>query len=44
MLPRRFEDTKGVIIIRNSKKNSQQNDQAKEKVQKDKQLSTKHVH
>ena len=34
-----FEDTKGVIRIRISKKNRQH----KEKVQKDKQLSTKHT-
>jgi len=38
-----FEDTKGVITIRISKKNRQHNDQ-KEKVQKDKQRSTKHTH
>jgi hypothetical protein len=34
-----FEDTKGVIRIRISKKNRQH----KEKVEKDKQLSTKHT-
>jgi hypothetical protein len=38
----RFEDTKWVIRIRKSK-NRQNNDQ-KEKVQKDKQRSTKHTH
>ena len=38
-----FEDTKGVIRIRISKKNRQHND-PKEKVQKDKQRSTKHTH
>ena len=38
-----FEDTKGVIRIRISKKNRQHNDQ-KEKVQKDKQRSTKHTY
>jgi hypothetical protein len=36
-----FEDTKGVIIIRISKKNRQHNGQ---KVQKDKQRSTKHTY
>ena len=36
-----FEDTKGVIRIRISKKNRQW---PKEKVQKDKQRSTKHTH
>jgi len=36
----RFEDTKGVIRIRISKKNRQHNDQKK----KDKQRSTKHTH
>jgi hypothetical protein len=36
-----FEDTKGVIRIRKSKKNSQHNDQ--KKGQKDKQRSTKHT-
>jgi hypothetical protein len=36
-----FEDTKGVIRIRISKKNRQDNGQMK-KVQKDKQRSTKH--
>ena len=35
-----FEDTKGVIRIRKSKKNGQYNGQAK----KDKQRSTKHTH
>ena len=35
-----FEDTKGVIRIRQSKKNRQHNDQ-KKKVQKDKQRSSK---
>ena len=38
-----FEDTKGVIIIRISKKNRQHNGQ-KKKVRKDKQRSTKHTH
>jgi hypothetical protein len=36
-----FQDSKGVIIIRISKKNRQHNGQ-KEKGQKDKQQSTKH--
>jgi len=36
-----FEDTKGVIRIRISKKNRQHNDK---KLQKDKQRSTKHTH
>ena len=35
-----FEDTKGVIRIRKSKKNRQHNDQTK----KDKQRSTKYIH
>ena len=35
-----FEDTKGVIRIRKSKKDKQHNDEMK----KDKQLSTKHTH
>ena len=38
-----FEDTKGATRIRKSKKNRQHNDQ-KEKVQKDKQRSTKHTY
>ena len=38
-----FEETKGVIRIRISKKNRQHNGQ-KEKVQKVKQRSTKHTH
>jgi hypothetical protein len=38
-----FEDTKGVIRIRISEKKRQHNDQ-KEKVQKNKQRSTKHTH
>jgi len=38
-----FEDTKGVIRIRISKKNRQHNGQ-KKNVQKDKQRSTKHTH
>jgi hypothetical protein len=38
-----FEDTKGVIRIRKSKKNRQYNGQ-EEKVHKDKQRSTKHTH
>ena len=38
-----FEDSKGVIIIRISKKNRQHNGQ-KKKVRKDKQRSTKHTH
>jgi hypothetical protein len=38
-----FEDIKGVIRIRISKKNRQHNGQ-KKKVQKDKQRSTKHTH
>ena len=41
-LSEEFEDTKGVIRIRISKKNKQQ--WPKEKVQKDKQRSTKHTH
>ena len=41
-LKEEFEDTKGVIRIRKSKKNSQQ--WPKEKVQKDKQRSTKHTY
>ena len=39
-----FEDTKGAIRIRISKKNRQQTQWAKEKVQKDKQRSTKHTY
>jgi hypothetical protein len=39
----KFEDTKGVIRIRISKKNRQHNAQ-KEKIQKDKQRSTKHAY
>jgi hypothetical protein len=42
-LQEEFEDTNGVIRIRKSKKNRQHNGQ-KEKVQKDKQLSTKHTY
>ena len=38
-----FEDTKGVIRIRISKKNRQHNGQ-KKKLKKDKQRSTKHIH
>jgi len=38
-----FEDTKGVIIIRKSKKDIQRKG-PKEKGQKDKQRSTKHTH
>jgi hypothetical protein len=38
-----FEDIKGVIRIRNLKKNRQHNGQ-KKKVQKDKQRSTKHIY
>ena len=38
-----FEDAKGVIRIRISEKNRQHNDQ-KEKVQKNKQRSTKHTY
>ena len=38
-----FEDTKGVLRIRISKKNGQHNDQ-KKKGQKDKQRFTKHTH
>jgi hypothetical protein len=38
-----FEDTKGAIRIRISKKNRKHNGQMK-KVQKDKQRSTKHTH
>ena len=37
-----FEDTKGVIRIRHSKKNKQNNDQTK-KVQNGKQRSTQHI-
>ena len=39
-----FEDTKGVIGINISKKNKQHNAWPKEKVQKDKQRSTKHTY
>ena len=39
-----FEETKGVIRIRKSKKNRQHNACPKENVQKDKQRSTKHTH
>ena len=39
----KFADAKGLIIIRKSKKDRQQNGQMK-KVQKDKQQSTKHVY
>ena len=42
-LEEEFEDTKGVIRIRISKKNRQHNGK-KKKVQKDKQRSTKHTH
>ena len=38
-----LEDTTGVIIIRKSKAKRQHNDQ-KEKIEKDKQRSTKHTH
>jgi hypothetical protein len=38
-----FEDIKEVIRIRNSKKNRQHNGQ-KDKGQRDKQRSTKHIH
>ena len=38
-----FENTKGVIRIRISKKNRQNNGQ-KKKIQNDKQRSTKHTH
>jgi hypothetical protein len=38
-----FEDTKGAIMIRISKKNRQNNGQ-KIKIEKDKQRSTKHTH
>ena len=38
-----FEDTKGVIRIRKSKKNRKHNGQ-KKKRQKDKERSTKHTH
>ena len=43
MLSEEFEDTKGAIRIRISQKNRQHNDQ-NEKVQKDKQRSTKHTY
>ena len=43
VLKEEFEDTKGVIRIRISKKNRQNNGQ-KKKIQKDKQRSTKHTH
>ena len=39
-----FEDTKEVIRIRISKKNRKHNGQKKQKVQKDKQPTTKHTH
>jgi len=41
--PEEFQDTKGAIRIRMSKKNRQHNDQ-KKKVQKDKHRSTKHTY
>ena len=45
MLYEEFEDTKGVIRIRRSKKNRQHNGQKKNsKIQKDKQRSIKHTH
>ena len=43
VLKEEFEDTQGVIRIRISKKNGQNNGQ-KKKIQKDKQRSTKHTH
>ena len=43
MYEEEFEDTKGVIRIRKSKKN-RQTQRPKEKVQRDKQRSTKHTH
>ena len=43
VLKEEFEDTKGAIRIRISKKNRQHNGQ-KKKVQKDKQRSTKHTY
>ena len=43
VLTEEFEDTKGVISIRKSKKNRQHNDK-KKKVLTDKQQSTKHTH
>jgi len=43
LIQEEFEDTKGVIRIRKSKKNSQHNDQ-KEKGQNDKHRSTKYTH
>ena len=43
LIKEEFEDTKGVIRIRISKRNRQHNAQ-KKKVQKDKQRSTKHTH
>jgi len=43
LLTEEFEDTKGVIRIRKSKKNRQHNDK-KNKVLTDKQRSTKHTH
>ena len=39
-----FEDTKGVIRIRISKKDRQHNGKKEKKVQKDKQRSTKHTY
>jgi hypothetical protein len=39
-----FEDTKGVIIIRITKKSRQETQWPKEKVQKDKKRSTKHTY
>jgi hypothetical protein len=43
MVEEELEDTKGVIIIRKSKKDRQRNSQ-KKKGQKDKQRYTKHTH
>jgi hypothetical protein len=44
ILKEEFEDTKGVIRIRTSKKNRQTTQWPKERGQKDKQRSTKHTH
>jgi hypothetical protein len=44
ILKEEFEDTKGVIRIRTSKKDRQTTQWPKERGQKDKQRSTKHTH
>jgi len=42
-MQKEFEDTKGVIIVRKSKK-KETTQSSKERVQKNKQRSTKHTH